>query len=831
MSAPQFIYIEPASDTLLLAQMNFLADLPPADWRQILLPSVRVVALGRGQDLYVQGQPLDHIYILLEGRVRQFREETVAPDQTLFHERTVDRAGTILSIYGLMFYDDYRTTTREAGNGTCRLLQFDASAFNRLIFRFPDLRQALVNMALIRRLNTMPMLGHLDLELLGFLSEEATETLLETGDIVYSEGEIPKVIYFVDQGQIALDWEDGQTGWAANGAAFGLVNDEPMMGAFRANARPMMHTARATTQTTIISIPLNLFRSITCRDPDEIGLANMERRKDVVNGLPIFARLSQAQRDRLVGFFSDYYFPINQLLVQQGEQADSFWVLLHGGSATIQALDEDGRRLTSTISLGNTMFCETALLGEVAQESSVEAMGNSEWLRLHWRDFQHFDDEYPEEIRDLLEVSTDKLKSLESQEKRERHSWLQPGEMLIVQSRRHWIAFLSKGVPALITMALLVGLGLLVSRIPGVQTAAVIIGGILASLVLLLFVWAAIDYFNDWIAVTNRRVVYQEKLIFVRRRRDEAPLDQIEQVDQDRNLLGGWLNYGTAIIQTASSAGKIVFTYTRNFDQLNDAIRTQQEQRQHHSVAESKSKITKTLSDRLGHWLVLPSRVWMTPKPEPEIKWWHRFVPHYRRNYAPPDDGRIVWRKHWPVLLPQLTGAAISLFITMILMALSVFIANRAPSEYQRPGIILEVVVGILLTYSVLRVAWVIVNWYNDTYEVDDQRITHIERLPFNLRMRTSGALLERIQNVSSETPSTIHMLLNYGNVRCQTAAEDGDFLFDGVHNPRKVADIIQLRMEYAGQNEAAREAERRMEDLPDWFEIYHKMETDDIPL
>ena len=74
-------------------------------------------------------------------------------------------------------------------------------------------------------------------------------------------------------------------------------------------------------------------------------------------------------------------------------------------------------------------------------------------------------------------------------------------------------------------------------------------------------------------------------------------------------------------------------------------------------------------------------------------------------------------------------------------------------------------------------------------------------------------------------------MLLNYGNVRCQTAAEDGDFLFDGVRAPRDVADIIQLRMEYYRRNEEAREAERRMKDLPDWFEIYHRMETDDSSL
>ena len=182
---------------------------------------------------------------------------------------------------------------------------------------------------------------------------------------------------------------------------------------------PCAIRACATTKTEIFSIPYDQFHSITCLDPDVIGAANMQMRLDVITGLTVFSQLSEEQRSRLVGFFSHYCFPINQLLVQQGEQADSFWVLLEGGRATIQALDKDGKKLTSTISHGQTYFCETALLGEVSQASSVEAMADSEWLRLHWTDFQHFNDEEHVEIRGKLEINTEKLKELESQKKQQ----------------------------------------------------------------------------------------------------------------------------------------------------------------------------------------------------------------------------------------------------------------------------------------------------------------------------------------------------------------------------------------------------------------------------
>ena len=174
-------------------------------------------------------------------------------------------------------------------------------------------------------------------------------------------------------------------------------------------------TLRTTTETEIFQIDYDQFCAITCLDPDVTGVAEMRNRHDIVNGLSIFSQLSEPQRNRLVGFFSHYYFPINHLLIQQGEQADSFWVLLEGGQATIQALDENGTKLTSTVSHGQTYFCETALLGEVPQESSVEAVAGSQWLRLHWTDFQQFDDEEPLEIREILEIDTEKLQEMESQ--------------------------------------------------------------------------------------------------------------------------------------------------------------------------------------------------------------------------------------------------------------------------------------------------------------------------------------------------------------------------------------------------------------------------------
>ncbi len=828
MSPRQFISLELVGVDLLIVQLEFLRDLPMADLQQILSRSVHQATLRPKKVLYRQDDSLEFVYILLSGSVIQTREGVAKNGQPEVYRRRVDKAGTLLSIYDLLFYDTYRTTTMTAGNGVCVLLQIDATAFNRLIFRFPRARGRLANMDMIRRMRTVPMIGHLDLVLLGFLTEATKPMTKSTGQYVYSSGEFVDCIYLVDQGQVSLEEADGRIQWATNGTVFGLVETH---GRRRNNQRVMAHDAQATTETKIFQIDYDQFCAITCLDPDVTGVAEMRNRHDIVNGLSIFSQLSEPQRNRLVGFFSHYYFPINHLLIQQGEQADSFWVLLEGGNATIQALDENGTKLTSTISHGQTYFCETALLGELPQESSVEAVAGSQWLRLHWTDFQQFDDEEPLEIRGILEIDTEKLQEMESQQKQQKHTWLQPGELLIRLSRRHWIAFLRKAIPAIISVAALVALAWIGSLFVGAQLWIIVPTVLLILIAIGLFIWGAIDYFNDWIAVTDRRVVYQEKLILISKVRKEAPLDQIQQVDEERTLLGGWLNYGTMIVQTASTAGKIEFSYTRNFDALNAAIREQQELRLRHSAAESKTAISFTLSNRLGHAISLPSRVWQTVETPVEETSRRRLASVFRRKRPSADDERIIWRRHWIVLLPKLWWALLILILTLALVFGTAFIGTIIPDNASTLQSIVRAAVIIAFLVALARVSWVIVNWYNDTYEVDDRRITHIEKLPFGLRQSTSGALLARIQNVSTDIPSTIHWLFNYGNVRCQTAAEEGDFLFDGVHAPRDVADIIQMRMENYRRREEEREAQRRAQELPDWFEIYHRMETDDMPL
>ncbi|MBW7881805.1 MAG: PH domain-containing protein [Caldilineaceae bacterium] len=149
------------------------------------------------------------------------------------------------------------------------------------------------------------------------------------------------------------------------------------------------------------------------------------------------------------------------------------------------------------------------------------------------------------------------------------------------------------------------------------------------------------------------------------------------------------------------------------------------------------------------------------------------------------------------------------------------------PDEY-RPivhGITIAVAVATLVALA--RVVWVVADWRNDTYEVSDDELLHVDRMPLGLSEDRKSAGLGHIQNVSMSIPTPIHWLFNFGNVTCQTAAELGAFVFFAVPDPRAVAQEILTRMDRYRRRQETDAARKRAQELPDWFEMYHRLEPE----
>lgn len=817
-------FLEPGA---AIQQLNFLAGVNPAEVRELFVNSVREITLHSNQLLCEQDKPIERVWLLLEGTVRQFRRERDAQGQARQLLLRDCGPGTIVGVYDFLFETTHRT--RATAVTQCRLLAIEAKALSRLVYRFPDMRGRLAPLEVIGRLRTFPLLAQVEPVGLGFLADALSLADYKPDDVLYRSGDALEHVYLLHWGQVELRWDMGAqagTHRLGNGAILGLVHNPTSN-----SSVTVQHDCIVSLPAKVYSVLRHSFVQITGITPDQAGLAAIDEIEGLIAGMSVFANFTAEQKQRLAGFFSHNCYPSNHLLVQQNEAADSLWVLMPRSGALIRALDNNGRNMIDTPITGPTYFAETALLGQIPQDSTVEAEAGSEWLRLHWRDFEHLDSLYPDDLRARLRIKSTKQPAMVGKEARSKYPWLQPGESVAYFSRRHWVAFLGKNFLTFILLFLLLVFAAVGYTLPGVQVWVTLTLVILLLLLSIALAWGVIDYRNDWLVVTNRRVVSQEKLLFVHVWRKEAPLESIQSLDFARGFIGRQLGFGTLVVRTAGTAGEIRFSFTTNFDQLRSIIKGQQEQRKRHAAAQSKLNIHRQLEQRLGLMEEPPSRVVhnVAPPKEPET-WRTKLAGRQGLGIHWQEGNRLVWRKHWMALIPMIGWSWLTPFFVILLgLGYWALYMRLVPGEWEGAAAGVQWLLAILAIVFLARLMWVIIDWYNDTYEVSDTEVVNLRKLPFALREDRRSAPLGRIQNVETSIPSPLHWFLNYGNVVIQTAAEFGTLIFYSVPEPAAVADEILSRIERAQKRQEEDEARRRAQDLPDWFEMYSRIDSERV--
>lgn len=817
---------------VLIAQANFLQGVDSEEVARLLGPASQEVNRPPGHQLFSQDTPVDCIYALLEGRVRMERRVKTPSGARGRALRCEVDAGAFLGHHELLFRRNYMTTA--VCIEPCRLIAIDAGGMNRLIYHYPAVRERLVNMRLIDRLRILPVFKRFEQAVLSYLADMCDGENIDypAGHEFYAEGAAVDTVYLLDAGHVQLEWSDGYQAWLGNGGLFGVALDAQAGPSSGRESFAARHRAVALGATRAIPIKRKRFIDLTGMDPDQQGRDLLQLREKTMTDLLLFQELDVTRRRKLSGYMSHYFIPTNHLLMQQGELADSLWVLLPGSRARVHALNPDGSALLSTDVRGLTFFSEGALALPLPVDSTLEADAGSEWMRLHRRDFDAFAAE--ERLSNLgrrlfggsAQVAAATTNSAQTIDVT--YPWMEEGEVVIALRRRHWLEVLRKCWFALVVFIVLLlssGMGWLGAGQPLVRW---FMGG-LAVAGLLQMIWGVVDYLNDFLVVTNRRLVRQEKVIFFRELRQEAALEQVQNVDVSRKLIGNLLGYGDLKIQTAAEQGKILFDLVPEPENLKADILKEQDTRRRHRVASGKNEIRRLLESRLGRKVMLPERVHAgkpVVAPEPaRPNWRERFFgglrPIQRLHLQRQVGNRMIWRKHWAVLLGKAAAPLATLILLLVVAAAPVMLPlglERFATSYAY----YEVVVLFFAFLSLCWLLWVVADWRNDTYEVDDTQVVDSEKRPLALSSTRRTAFLNQIENVELSIPSPIHYLLNFGNVRLQTAATDGDFSFNWVPDPHGVAAEIQRRIEAFRVNEEQRRAQQRAQELPDWFETYN---------
>lgn len=144
----------------------------------------------------------------------------------------------------------------------------------------------------------------------------------------------------------------------------------------------------------------------------------------------------------------------------------------------------------------------------------------------------------------------------------------------------------------------------------------------------------------------------------------------------------------------------------------------------------------------------------------------------------------IAFHRHWIVVANKLTFAALALIPPIIVLILLPAFQIKAELV---PLMIYAVVIYFLAALLAAFVIWF--DYYLDVWIVTDKRIIDVEQIGM-FRRKTSEFMLSRVQDITVEIPSFIATLLHYGNIRVQTAGQEG-FEAHDIPHADKIKDII----------------------------------------
>jgi CRP-like cAMP-binding protein len=828
----------------LLEHIGFLEPYSKTEILDVLVASTDYEKVDAGTILYRQREDTTHLYYIIAGQVKLTRHQANKGGQESVVVEQIAHPGRLLDSYALVYNLPYTATA--VAETALLVLRFPTSALERLLYRFPNVRPRIIQQERINRLRTIPLLRGLGLVSLSYLAEDLRIMKVGAGQILYQQHESANLIYLVHQGQVSLlnprIAEDPL--WIGTGGTFGF----PWQGGSGGADVRYGHIATVEEEGVLYCLPWTSLKRMAHVYPHLLDPRIQRIPFETLSQVSVFEQYSEPILRKLAGYCSFQHIPQHHMIMQQGDIGDSMWILTAGGKATLSALGRDDRALPRTPVDGIVYFGEVALRVARDVRSTVEAEPGSLWLRLHWRDFRHFLEMEGQELQEKLNI---RLPEEENAPKFSgfEHPWLGEGEVMIDLRRRHWIALLPKMLWAALFFFL--GAPLAVLSITFLGVNSILAYGVAGVLVTLAVAWGLIDYLNDFLIITNQRVIQQEKMMLTSEYRREALLEQVERIDSDTSFWGNLLGYGSLRIFTAGTTGYFAFDRIPDPASLKNKIGQERDLRRKRYQAESKLAIQTALEQRLGLNMVLPSRVHTSVEGERQSgkarqgwvsRQWQKLMVGSTQTQSNMD--KVVWRQHWIYLIQDIATPLIFFLFLLVAMVGTLI-------TYTLGGGDTGFGVGALLT----RIAWLdglfwavelllaiptlisfgflvyrIADWYNDTYEISGDKITDVEKLPFFLGETRREARLNQIQDVTYEIRTPIEMLFNVGNVTIQTAASEGALTFHKVGAPREVKEEINRRLVEWRRRDEQRQARERLQDLPDWFELYNRLEAGQEP-
>ncbi|MCX8025131.1 MAG: cyclic nucleotide-binding domain-containing protein, partial [Thermanaerothrix sp.] len=432
----------------------------------------------------------------------------------------------------------------------------------------------------------------------------------------------------------------------------------------------------------------------------------------------LFRTLSEEQLLRVMTYWQAFFYEDGVTLYEAGQAATAFFLIYSGRVRLSQRRDNDEEEVTY-LEEGDYFGEEALSLTPLARRATATAAGPLIVLRLAETDYLALMREFPDLSPAFRLILNSYLLA-----SRLHLTWRGPREAVRYAARRHlFFLALRIALPALV-MAALVSLFAFL-------TIVVWHGAWLPTLLLILslvgglgwLAWSAVDWSNDYVIITNRRVVLLERVLLLYESRQEVPLEAILADEVQTDQIGRFLNYGNLIVRTYT--GQLILDRLAEPQLVLALLEEQRDRARRGRRRAQREAIEATIRSRLG----LPTGPSSAPSEVPPAETTppppgstQRLGQTLARLFMLREEvgDTIIYRTHWAILLAKTALPTLALLGDIALAWL--ILSQRLPLPPRLGWMFL------LLGVPALALWWLYqyVDWRNDRYIITSDMIIDV---------------------------------------------------------------------------------------------------------
>lgn len=529
--------------------------------------------------------------------------------------------------------------------------------------------------------------------------------------------------------------------------------------------------------------------------------------------MALFFGLDEEQLMFAASLMEEVRLPAMELVYEQENDPNHLYFVFEG-RLQMTRYERSGKELMFGFLDPGDMFGVEMLELRMLRQSTVQSITDVVLLRIDRQKLPVLMDKIPS-ITGLLTMALDSFR-LRLQV---RPDWFDPEETIQYISRKYVLFLYVRLIPLALLSVLVLG------SLIGLYSAAklslfLLLAGGAMLVAAAIAVWLIVDWSNDYYIITDKRVIFQERVVLLYDSRQESPMEQVQATETGKSYIGQLLGYGDVRIRTFT--GLIVFQAIAQ-PYLVEKIVQEQVRRIQSSLRQAEIRaIEETLARRIG---ILPNRG--APPKSPAKKAsespLRRFIAdafHLRYEYG----DTIQYRTHWFILVKRTIMQLLAL-LGVITGGIILFVQTLTGGI--GPGFPIVAVFLVICLAGLFFLLWGLYNyldWHNDIYLITSEQVVDINRKPLGTEQKRV-APIRNILSVEFKRIGVIGLLLNFGTVYIRVG--DTEFTFDEVFNPSEVQRELFRRIAQRSLRERQQQAETERQRMADWIAAYHRLTRD----